>query len=118
MRSLPTRVVNIRVKSNQSAEHSVAGVSRVFFAFIAASFFGLGGMYVFSINERAVYGYDMRTLEKEVAVLKKDNAKLRLDEARAKSLTTVEVGSTELRMERAEPSLELTLERPDTVAFR
>lgn len=84
----------------------------------AALFFVLGGMYIFAVNERAVYGYDIRTLEKEIAQLKKDNAELRLHEAEGRSLTRVETGSATLRMEVASPSRELTVTGPGSVAYR
>lgn len=115
--SLPTHS-RVRSRPNQAVDASVAGTAHILLAFVALVFFGLGGMYIFAVNERAVYGYDMRTLEQELTTLKKDNARLRLDEARGKSLTTVESGSANLRMERADPGLELMIERPGSVAYR
>ncbi len=94
------------------------GVSHFPLLVVAAFFFVVGGMYVFAVNERAVYGYDIRTLEQELTVLKKENAALRLREAEGRSLTRVEAGSQNLRMERAEPTLQLTVERESPVAYR
>lgn len=94
------------------------GSSQVMLLLGAALFFVLGGMYIFAVNERAVYGYDMRTLEKEITQLKKDNAELRLREAEGRSLTKVEMGSATLRMEVASPSRELVITGPGSVAYR
>lgn len=64
------------------------------------------GLYVYVVNRSAVQGYAIRTLEKDLKELKKVNAELRVREAEAKSLTRVEEGSNELRMEKADtPSI-------------
>lgn len=86
--------------------------------FVMAIVFVLGGMYIFAVNERAVYGYDIRTLEKEIGILKKQNAELRLREAEGRSLMKVEAGSVNLRMEKAVPGLQLVIEQPGSVAYR
>lgn len=85
---------------------------------VALLFFVVGGVYIYLVNERAVYGYDMRTIEKELVALKKQNAELRLQEAEGRSLVRVEDGSTNLRMERAIPTTELVIETPGSVAYR
>lgn len=82
-----------------------------------AFFFGISGMYVFAVNERAVYGYDIRALEKELVVLKKENAQLRLREAEGRSLLKVEAGSATLRMEKADSAEQLTVEKDGPVAY-
>jgi hypothetical protein len=83
-----------------------------------ALFFVAGGVYIFAVNERAVYGYDIRTVEKELGVLKKENAELRLKEAEGRSLSKVEMGSTDLRMEKAVPQGELVIGKSGPVAYR
>ncbi|MFA9262268.1 MAG: hypothetical protein ACEQSB_02825 [Undibacterium sp.] len=83
---------------------------------IALSLFS-AGLYVYSVNRSAVQGYAIRTLEKELKELKKTNAELRLREAEAKSLTRVEAGSVDLRMEKAEITTVLNA-RTNAVAFR
>lgn len=60
------------------------------------------GLYVYSVNRSSVQGYAMRTHENELKQLKKINVELRVREAEAKSLTRVEAGSADLRMEKAE----------------
>lgn len=75
------------------------------------------GLYVYAVNRSAVQGYAIRTLEKDLKELKKANAELRVLEAEAKSLSRVEAGSVDLRMEKAEA---VTVVTPtlNTVAFR
>lgn len=107
-----------RRKLKPAVRTTVSGTSHFPLLFVAAFFFVVGGMYVFAVNERAVYGYDIRSLEQELATLKKENAALRLREAEGRSLTRVEAGSQNLRMERAEPVIQLTVERESPVAYR
>lgn len=74
-------------------------------ALLALSLFS-AGLYVYAVNRSAVQGYAIRTLEKDLKELKKANAELRVREAEAKSLSRVEEGSNELRMEKADtPSI-------------
>lgn len=108
-RSWPTHSTNSSTRS---------GRSHFLFMMVVAFFFATGGMYIFSVNERAVYGYDIRGIEKELAKLKKENAQLRLQEAEGRSLTRVEAGSNMLRMEKAIPQEELVIGRSGPVAFR
>lgn len=75
------------------------------------------GLYVFTVNQSAVQGYAIRTLEKELKGLKKENAELRVREAEVTSLTSVEAGSTDLRMEKAE-ALKVITAHSNTVAVR
>lgn len=115
-RVIPTRGVCRKPQSIGS--WLVSGTSHMFLVLTVAFFFGVGGMYVFAVNERAVYGYDIRTLEKELTVLKKENAQLRLREAEGRSLLKVEAGSATLRMERADPIDQVTVEKSGPVAYR
>lgn len=75
------------------------------------------GLYVYSVNRNAVQGYAIRTLEKNLKELKKTNAELRVREAEAKSLSRVEAGSLDLRMEKAEITTVLNA-RSNSVASR
>lgn len=91
---------------------------RLFLTLATLLCFGIGGAYVFAVNERAVYGYDIRNLETEIVSLKKANTDLRLQEAEGRSLLRVEVGSANLRMEKAEPSDQLMIKKSGSVAYR
>lgn len=105
-------------KSHSSTRPTRSGNSHFLFMVVVAFFFVAGGMYIFAVNERAVYGYDIRGIEKELAKLKKENAQLRLQEAEGRSLTRVEAGSNMLRMEKAIPQEELVIGRSGPVALR
>lgn len=93
-----------------------AGAHVAVVAMIALSLLS-AGLYVYSVNRSAVQGYAIRTLEKELKELKKANAELRVREAEAKSLTRVEAGSADLRMEKAEITTVLNA-RTNAVALR
>lgn len=108
----------LRWKSHPSLQQTRSGKSHFLFLLVVAFFFVTGGMYIFAVNERAVYGYDIRGIEKELAKLKKENAQLRLQEAAGRSLSRVEAGSMQLRMEKAVPQGELVIGRLGPVAFR
>jgi cbb3-type cytochrome oxidase subunit 3 len=105
-------------KSRPSPQFSLSGTSHFALLVVMALFFVTGGVYIFAVNERAVYGYDIRALEKELATLKKQNAELRLREAEGRSLSRVETGSVNLRMEKAVPVGELIIGKPGSVAYR
>ena len=75
------------------------------------------GLYVYAVNRSAVQGYAIRTLEKDLKELKKANAELRVREAEAKSLSRVEEGSNELRMEKAD-TLSIVNIRTNEIASR
>lgn len=75
------------------------------------------GLYVYAVNRSAVQGYAIRTLEKDLKELKKVNAELRVREAEAKSLSRVEEGSHELRMERVD-AVSLVNIRTNEIASR
>jgi len=76
------------------------------------------GLYVYAVNQRAVQGYAIRTIEKELKELKKVNAELRVREAEAKSLARVEEGSVGLGMEKAEATTIITAQNRQVVAVR
>ncbi len=52
--------------------------------------FLVGGGYLYSVNQNAVQGFHMRTLEKEINALKEENAQLQIDEADKRSLARIE----------------------------
>ncbi len=84
--------------------------------FILAIFFLFSaGLYLASINKNAVYGYQVRTFEREIANLKKENDALRIREADVRSLEKTKEASARMGMER---SLDVKIvERDGSVAF-
>ncbi len=76
----------------------------------------LSGMYVFSVNSNAVQGYRMRHLEKGIAEMQEENARLRIVEADTKSFRRIEEASGSLALERADAPQ--YFEERDVVAIR
>lgn len=76
----------------------------------------LSGMYVFSVNSNAVQGYRMRHLEKGIAEMQEENARLRIAEADMKSFQRIEEASGSLALERADAPQ--YFEERDIVAIR
>ena len=83
-----------------------------------------GGGYLYSVNQSAVQGYHMRTLEKEIALLKQQNAELRIVEADFRSLSRIEAAQEELRMRKLDnikyidEQRSVSLEKSGLVALR
>jgi len=65
-------------------------------------FFLSGIAYLYALNRGAVQGYETRTLEKEIVELRKENAKLKISEAEALSLTRIEERALERGMDQVE----------------
>lgn len=53
----------------------------------------VGGAYLYFVNGSAVKGYQIKSIEKEINALKKENEKLRVDEAELNSLQYIEEAS-------------------------
>gem|GEM_PF-1926891 len=62
--------------------------------------FVIGGGYLYSVNQSAVMGYHLRTLEKEISTLKQENAELKISEADLRSLYRIEASGEELHMQK------------------
>lgn len=104
MRLHPERtIINKRVSSARRFDSYVGAAHIAVIALLALSLFS-AGLYVYTVNRSAVQGYAIRTLEKDLKELKKANAELRVREAEEKSLSRVEEGSNELRMEKVDIS--------------
>jgi Tfp pilus assembly protein PilN len=69
--------------------------------------FVVGGGYVYSVNRSAVQGYHMRTLEKEIEVLKQENAELKIAEADLRSLYRIEAAEEDLHMQKVDTTIYL-----------
>ncbi|EKE16207.1 MAG: hypothetical protein ACD_11C00027G0007 [uncultured bacterium] len=57
-----------------------------------------GLLYVYSINQSAVKGFQMKKVEKEITQLKNENELLKIKEAELKSLYKIEQSSKDLNM--------------------
>ncbi|MFZ1654245.1 MAG: hypothetical protein WBO92_04635 [Candidatus Moraniibacteriota bacterium] len=109
--SLNTSTTRVKRSAVHAGAAHVAIVVLLSFSLVSA------GLYVYAVNRSAVQGYAIRTLEKDLKELKKANAELRVREAEAISLTRVEAGSLDLRMEKAETTTVITT-HSNTVAIR
>lgn len=103
----PTPLISRRTLNHVSPDRvkryeAHAGAAHVAVVVLLSLSLVSAGLYVYAVNRSAVQGYAIRKLEKEVKELKKANAELRVREAEATSLTRVEAGSADLRMEKAE----------------
>ena len=86
------------------------------FLLIVAVFLFSAGNYLFSINENAVHGYRIRTLEKEIASLEKEKSQLQLSETEMRSLDRAKEAGARMGMERTTDVV--SVERLGTVALR
>ncbi len=86
------------------------------FLVIIAMFLFSAGNYLFSINQNAVHGFRIRTLEKEIAKLDKENGELRIYEAEIRSLEKTKEAGARMGMERAVDVI--LVERSGVVAMK
>jgi cell division protein FtsL len=86
------------------------------FSMIVAVFLFSAGNYLFSINQNAVHGYRIRTLEKEIASLEKERSQLQSSEAEMRSLDRTKEAGARMGMERTTDVI--SVERLGTVALR
>ncbi len=86
------------------------------FLVIIGIFLFSAGNYLFSINENAVHGYRIRTLEKEIAVLEKEKNQLQSSEAEMRSLDRTKEASARMGMERTTDVI--SVERLGVVAMK
>lgn len=99
---------------NSHAQAELSGSARMFLIGVMAVLFASGGCYLYSVNQNAVHGYHMRTLEKEIADLERKNAELRIVEADLRSLHRIEeISGQELGMQKLE-NVTYTEERGQT----
>ena len=81
---MPVRVSPTKSKKTVKGSFQPLGFVVILFLFV------VGGSYLYSVNQNAVQGFHMRTLEKEIGALKDDNAQLQIDEADERSLARIE----------------------------
>lgn len=65
---------------------------------VAALVCVLGVFYIFEINNMATKGYEIKALENQMGVLKKENEKLKIQEAELKSMYNIEEKTKDLNM--------------------
>jgi len=90
-------------------------VQRGFLVIVAVFLFSAGN-YLFSINQNAVHGYRIRTLEKEIAKLESENSRLRVAEAEVRSLERTKEAGARMGMERVTDIV--SVERLGVVAMK
>lgn len=94
-------IVSWAPKSGVQSE--LPGSAQVLLIAVMMALFVSGGGYLYAVNQNAVQGYHMRTLEKEIDVLTQKNAELRITEADLRSLHRIEdASSQELQMQKPE----------------
>jgi len=86
------------IVATESAPKRKAGFINPVFV---VAFFGIlaGLFYLYSINQSAVRGFQVKEVEKEIASVKKNNEKLKIKEAELKSLYHIEESTKSLNME-------------------
>ena len=115
MRVYSPQATKLRGRKKFGSLELPGSAHNIFITFFCLLFVA-GGAYIFSVNKSSVQGYEMRTLEREIAELKKKNVELKVKEAEARSLSRVEEGGATLRMERVTESQ--VLDPENTIAIR
>jgi len=85
----------------------LSGSIHIFMLGILLVVFVVGGGYLYAVNQSAVQGYHMRTLEKEIGTLKQENTKLKIVEADLRSLYRIEVSEEVLTMHKLDTAVYL-----------
>lgn len=93
------------------------GFFRTDVSFLVLLFFvGILGTHVYSVNGNAVQGYRVRQLEKKIAGMQEENARLRIQEADVKSFQRIDEARESLSLDQSsDPQY---FEEQDVVAFR
>ena len=76
----------------------------------------LGVFYIFEVNNMATKGFEIKTLENQMGDLKRENEKLKIQEAELKSMYNIEEKTQELNMVAPKDVSYLTL--PGDVAMK
>jgi len=94
---------NIKRKTQtqiKQSSHQAGFISPVIVVLVSMVFSGL--FYIYSVNQTAVKGIEIRKIEKEIAEQEKNNEALKIKEAELKSLYNIEGSSKNLDMTQAE----------------
>ncbi len=93
--------------SKSVAQTELSGSAHMLLVAVMTALFVSGGGYLFAVNQNAVQGYHMRSLEKEINVLTQKNAELRITEADLRSLHRIEEASSQ----------ELHMVKPESIKY-
>ena len=85
----------------------LAGSAHIFMFAVALIVFVAGGCYLYSVNQSAVQGYHMRSLEQSISKLKQENAELKISEADLRSLYRIEASEEALSMQKTDDTVYL-----------
>lgn len=85
----------------------LSGSVHLFILSVLMVIFVTGGGYVYSVNRNAVQGYHLRTLEKEMSMLREQNAELRITEMDLRSLDRIETAEETLHMQKIDTAVYL-----------
>lgn len=100
------RVLNPHFQTRRRAPSESAsgrlGFFRADISFVVLLFFvGVLGTQVYSVNSNAVQGYQVRHLEKEIASMQEENARLKIQEADVKSFQRIDEAREALSLDQA-----------------
>lgn len=104
--------LNPSVAEEKQPQIGLAGSAHTCMLSIVLVLFVAGGCYLYSVNQSAVQGYHLRTLEKEISRLEQDNAELKISEADMRSLYRIEGSEEALRMHPLESAIYLEEREP------
>lgn len=83
-------------KVQPKKKHNAGFISPVFVVMIFGFLAGL--FYLYSINQSAIRGFQVKEVEKQVSEIRNENEKLKIKEAQLKSLYHIEESSKNLEM--------------------
>lgn len=101
----------------KESKRELSGSAHLFLLGVLSALFVSGGCYLYSVNQSAVQGYHMRTLEREIDQLKQENAELRITEADLRSLHRIEASQETLKLEKLD-TVKYLEERDGQVALK
>ena len=102
MRTYCCKTNDTKKDTRKSFSNGLTGSIHITILGILMIAFITGGGYLYTVNRSAVQGYHMRTLEKEINILKQDNENLRISEADLRSLYRIETVKEDLHMQKVE----------------
>ncbi len=70
--------------------------------YILLFFVGVLGTHIYSVNSNAVQGYQVRHLEKQIANLQEENARLKIQEADVKSFQRIDEARESLSLDQVQ----------------
>lgn len=94
------RKIQIQLPVTALKSYTAGFISPVFIVLACAVFSGL--FYIYSVNQTAIKGIEIRNVEKNIAEQQKNNELLRIKEAELKSLYHIEEESKQIEMVNAE----------------